>query len=274
MPAGLRSGTANDGYLQINGVDVHKITTQGIVTPPVGQCRFSYVSTTVCRLTPYQGNQITINGLNYTIPSAGVDLSSTGIANNTNYFVYAYISSGTTIALEASTTGHSTDTATGVEIKTSDASRTLVGMVRGNGTNTFGWTTSLRYVLSWFNRKPTIITNVMGSNFVTSAASIQTMVFAEFLTWGNESVIASTMGAVQNNTSGAVSFIAMTLDATQATPTNYAQASAANGYGAFSSAYSINTGTEGYHYIAGGGWCNSGTSTFLSGLAVSTTVWM
>jgi len=117
--------------------------------------RFQYTSATVCTLIPYKGDAIRIQGLIYSIPAAGVNLSITGLAANTFYWVYAYVSGGA-IALEASTTGHATDTTTGnvgTEIKVSDPSRTLVGIVQTNATPAFFNLAQARGVRSWMNRK-------------------------------------------------------------------------------------------------------------------------
>lgn len=95
-------------------------------------------------LQPYNGNRLMINGIAQTIPSSGVSFAATGLTAGTTYFIYAYMN-GSTMALEASTTGHSADTATGMEVKTGDSSRTLVGMARpvlarrGRMTSSSGW---------------------------------------------------------------------------------------------------------------------------------------
>jgi len=116
-----------------------------------GQCVFGFTSATVCTLLPRNGNLLTINGVPRPIPAAGVTLASSAMgADNTTYFVYAYWT-GSAIALEVSTTTHATDTATGMRVKSGDATRTLVGMVRRAIGATFQDSTTIRYVRSWFN---------------------------------------------------------------------------------------------------------------------------
>ncbi|MBR7551793.1 hypothetical protein KC220_24955, partial [Mycobacterium tuberculosis] len=80
-----------------------------------GQCRLSYVSGTQLKLSPYNGNNLIINGVPQQIPSAGVTLANTGLAASTKYYVYAYMNAGT-MTLEAVTTAHATGT-NGVEQK-------------------------------------------------------------------------------------------------------------------------------------------------------------
>ncbi|MEB2654919.1 hypothetical protein SOP89_26500, partial [Pseudomonas siliginis] len=96
-----------------------------------GQCRLSYVSGTQLKLSPYNGNNLIINGVPQQIPSAGVTLANTGLAASTKYYVYAYMNAGT-MTLEAVTTAHATGT-NGVEQKSGDATRTLVGMILTDG---------------------------------------------------------------------------------------------------------------------------------------------
>ncbi|MBP0532956.1 hypothetical protein J8J19_22570, partial [Mycobacterium tuberculosis] len=52
-----------------------------------GQCRLSYVSGTQLKLSPYNGNNLIINGVPQQIPSAGVTLANTGLAASTKYYV-------------------------------------------------------------------------------------------------------------------------------------------------------------------------------------------
>jgi len=102
-------------------------------------------------LMPRNGNKITINGVAQTIPSGGVPLAAPA-TTLTNYFIYAFMNAGVP-DLEYDATGHSTDASTGVEIKTGDATRTLVGWAR---TVASAWvdTANQRFVRSWFNTVP------------------------------------------------------------------------------------------------------------------------
>src|SRR5215467_13218910 len=109
---------------------------------PFGQCYFSMLDATHVQLLRRNGSQIKINGTTYTIPAAGVSalISSCyldGVANQTlavatAYNVYVFDNAGT-LTLDFSTTGHSADTTSGnegVEIKTGDSTRSLVGKIR------------------------------------------------------------------------------------------------------------------------------------------------
>ncbi len=206
MSIGLRAGVANDGYVQINGVDVVKVTMNGVTTPPVGQCRLNYISSTQVRLIPYNGNLLTIGGQNYPVPSSGVNLASTGLTLATNYYVYAYMN-GTTMTLEAVTTTHATDATTGTEVKTGDSSRTLVGFIRTGGSSSplFLSQNDYRWVLSWFNRRTLGLrasSGVSANWGGTSPVDLNSAYHANFLMWGDDTPICGLYGTVQNNTAG------------------------------------------------------------------------
>lgn len=162
-----------------------------------GQCRLSKSGANLL-LSPYNGNKLVIGGVMRSIPAAGVSLAPTGLTVSTLYYVYAYMN-GAAMTLEASTTGHSTDAATGVEIKTGDASRTLVGMAYPVTGPAFADNYQQRLVISWFNRR-----NILAAgNFTTgrtTASNTPTELNSEirnnFLTWGDEAVNMNAYGIV------------------------------------------------------------------------------
>ncbi len=136
-----------------------------IVVLAHGQCRFNVVSASECKLVPYNGNGLVINGKQYRIPQAGVSISNAGLLANTLYYVFAKDDGSGGIALEAAlaTVGRSLHT-DGVMIKTGDPTRTLVGMFNTNtpaGFISFG---TNKWVASWFNR----IDNAMAETPVNS----------------------------------------------------------------------------------------------------------
>lgn len=158
---------------------------------PAGQGRLSISGTSIV-LMPYNGNRMMVNGVICTIPDAGVTLG-TAPAYNTFYYVYATQSGGVINALEVSATGHSTDTTAGnngVEIKTGDSTRSLVGMVYTSaGGGYFLDNASARRVRSWFNRKRVVVSNAFTAARTTTA-NIFTEISAEirigFLVWADE----------------------------------------------------------------------------------------
>lgn len=153
----------------------------------LGQCRLAKSGASIV-LTPCNGNKLTINGLSQTVPNAGVSLSPAGLTPSTLYYIYAYMNAGV-MTLEASATGHSTDTASGVEIKAGDATRTLVGMARPIAGPAWQDSVQQRFVLSWFNRRAIPVSGQFTTDR-TVAANVTVEVNAEirneFLCWGDE----------------------------------------------------------------------------------------
>jgi Phage tail-collar fibre protein len=195
----------------------------GLFTPA---CYLKLIGTNLV-LTPYNGNLIIINQTLQRVPAAGVALPPTGLTANTLYYIYAYMV-GAAITLEASTTGHVTSSIDGVEIKSGDQSRTLVGMAytitgtpgaiwtdaapstagpgEGNSISS-GYTIGPLYVLSWFNQRPkssntwfTVRNRTASPDFFEIATSMRNY----FLTWGFREVEYSTSGVQVNYTPAGV----------------------------------------------------------------------
>ena len=176
------------------------------------QCVFERVSDTQCKLNPRGGNRIQINGSIEEIPSGGVALSNSSLSVDTTYWVYAYMN-GTAMALEASTTANATDTASGnvgVEIKTGDSTRTLVGMARLitlNSEAAFQDNATHRYTLTWFGKSRKLASYKSTSAISTTAtfdSSADDDGFGtigstlHWLDWGLEPPVFS-LTAVQSN---------------------------------------------------------------------------
>lgn len=152
-----------------------------------GQCRFVYVTSTECRLKPYNGNKLIIGGVARSLPVAGVPITNAGLSADMHRYVYAYWADEA-IALEFSATGHSTHT-DGVEIKTGDPSRTLVGAVATIGSNAlFQDNLTIRYVASWFNRRRrpmrnSSIVNTSSTSLVNLSSS-----YLNFILWKDSAI--------------------------------------------------------------------------------------
>lgn len=172
-----------------------------------GHCRLVYTSATVLTLQRQNGSTLPVKtgGIWQAreLPSAGITLGTGGLSASTLYYVYCYDSSGT-LTLEASATAPTADSDTGVQIKTADTSRTLVGMLYTNGSTQFADSATSRTVLSYYNRK-----NLYGQNAFTAQRTTSSTTFAElnteiritFLTWADEAVVVGTIGTSSSNTS-------------------------------------------------------------------------
>jgi len=170
------------------------------------QCgRLSYVGATQIKLAPFNGGSVKIAGLLYAIPSAGITAANTSVyvngvagqnlAASTLYYVYLFNNAGT-LTIDFSTTGHATDTATGnvgVEIKSGDNSRTLIGMIYTNGSSQFSDTQQFRGVASWFNRRLRALVGINTSNAQTSSTTVwvelDSSKRAYFVTWADSEIL-------------------------------------------------------------------------------------
>lgn len=152
-----------------------------------GQCRL-VKSGAVLQLLRHNGMLLTINGAPQEIPAAGVSLSAAGLTAETPYFIYASMN-GETMTLEASTTSFATD-ASGVKIKTGDATRTLIGMalcVAGPA-----WSSAAGQVISYFNRLLRSLTvTATADHSTTSTADVEasSAYRYSFLTFGEDAIV-------------------------------------------------------------------------------------
>lgn len=215
------------------------------------------------KLSPLNGNVLSIDGTLETVPAAGVTLAPTGLTIDTDHFIYAFMS-GATMTLEASTTGHATDATTGVEIKSGDSTRTLVGMARPITGPAWVDSDVQRFVVSWFNRRT--ITGRVQQNGVTSTsttpAELSTALRIEFLTWPEDMPLIAVSGMVRNNGAGNWSGAAAALATTNLTPLNASTGSNANDLNAFGCVGSPASIAEGYHFSTVRCQVNAGTGTY------------
>lgn len=247
---------------------------------PFGQCRLAKVSSNLV-LVPFNGNLLTINLAAETIPDAGVSLAPTGVAGTTAY-VYAFMSAGT-MTLETSTTVPAPQAASGVQIKTGDATRTLVGMVRPIAGPAWADSAAQRFVRSWFNDPGTASASSYSAARTSTSgtfAELNTEIRCEFLTWSLEVANISANGAVATGSASDVATTVIAIDGT--TPEDsYSAGGIGGGTGSFPIALSLaRTGlTEGYHYAtllgkvasgpAASSWAGSGTAGSRTTLKVS-----
>lgn len=237
--------------VQINGTG----TLTGVYNFPMGQCRFVATNATTCSLNVFNGNQLYINGRNETVPNPSITLSVTGLTPSTLYYVYAYMNSGV-MTLEASTTTHQTDPLSGVEIKLSDATRTLVGMVRPVTGPNFQDNPTQRFVASYYSRYQRTCIASIPTNATTTSLSAVTMnglQDCEFLSWGDDPITVTYTIQVNVGAISQVIYTATAIDSHAVASGNPAifQGYAANTNGTNSQTYYLPTTgflTEGYHY--------------------------
>tara|TARA_A100001391_G_scaffold176590_2_gene139887 strand:- start:5385 stop:6650 length:1266 start_codon:yes stop_codon:yes gene_type:complete len=235
----------------------------GSVLTGHGQCRLSVTSATTLRLSPYNGSSLIIGGATQQVPSAGVSYTLSGLAASTLYYVYAFMNSGV-MTLEVVATGHSTAT-NGVEVKTGDSTRTLVGMVFTTGSTQFADGAANRLCANWFNRRSLLSrANFTAPRSTASGTPVElnSEIRNSFVCWGDESTNFQCWGSV--TISGAAGTQANTyigVDSTtlqfDGTITYQRDANSNIGTAAFSSGGTL---SEGFHFSTILG-TQSGTST-------------
>jgi len=226
------SPTLNGDVPASGGGTTNYLRADGTWNPPplpvvvgAGQCRLKFQSATQIVLNRQDGSKLKINGALYDIPSAGVSANPTscflnGVASQalvagTTYNVFAWMN-GATMALDFSATAHVSDTTAGndgVEVKSGDSTRSLVGKVYVFAGPAFNDAPTQRGVLSWFNRRQRVVqANAIGlSTSSTSWTQGNPQVF--FLDWGDEEVWFEVSGNTYN-TNIASCYTMITMDGT------------------------------------------------------------
>jgi hypothetical protein len=228
-----------------------------LLTAGHGQCRLSVVSSTQIKLSPYNGSNLIINGVPQSVPSAGATISNSGLSANTLYYVYAAYNGA--MSIELSTTGHGT-LSTGVEVKSTDASRTLVGMIRTNASSQFVDSQTQRFCLNWFNRRALSGNQGFAANrstTSTTAVEISSSERMEFLCWPDEAVFASSPVSLSQNTSGSIATY-LYVDGASVAGNAFSPPS---GQIIFASPQVAQSLSEGYHYASVYGIAVSGFTT-------------
>lgn len=174
---------------------------------PVGQCYLARNGSNL-QLARRNGKYVIVGSAACEVPAGGVTLAPTALAANTLYYVYAFMN-GNTMTLECSTTGHATSATTGVEIKSGDASRTLVGMVYCNTAASFAAANSVDInLLSYFNRAGKSVSSGNTGQALNDTAWQQLTT----LTWADEPLITTTTGLCYTASSGNTSSFYLSVD--------------------------------------------------------------
>jgi hypothetical protein len=231
-----------------------------------GQCQLTLSGGNLL-LSRYNGRLLTINGVHQIIPASGPTLAATGLTPATLYYIYAWMNAGT-MTLEASTTVPVVDAATGVWIKTGDATRTRVGVARPITGPAWTDTPKQRFVRSWYNDPGVILFNNFTASRTTTSTSyveINSEIRCEALIWSGEAFEANASGTVLNSAASGRNQSSLAYNGT--TPEiggSLVIATTANDNVPFT-AQALKTGlTEGYNYVTLLGLVSSGTGTWLS----------
>lgn len=232
------------------------------------QCRLTLSGSNLL-LKPYNGNKIFIPGTGLmTVPSAGASvavgatLTEGGTPGaSTVYYVYAYNNSGT-LAIQLSATTHATDTNTGIEIRSGDATRALVGMVKTTAGTAFADTPAQRFVISWFNSRPVGGVSFFTANRATTSTTyveLNTEIRVEFLVWADRGVVISYSGGCSTSAGATSGDTALSIDGGAAQEGSWSSTASSTRTGVAATILPLLS--EGYHFVTLVAAALSGAST-------------
>ena len=254
--------TGTNGYIMGQASALRATTGVSAAVTAKGNARLSLTAPNLV-LSPYNGNRLTIDSIDYSIPDAGVTLAPGGLTASTTYYIYAYMNAGV-MTLEAVTTAPVTQAGTGIRIKGGPvASRTLVGMARTTAATAWVDSMTQRFVLSYFQRQ----LRAAGQKFTTirtltsaSPVEIHTEIRLEFILWGEDPAFGSYSGTVFTNTVSARLSQNLGLDGNGAFPTGWVDFVGTGYVPLTTSAWLV--ASEGYHYLTLLGTHTPGTGSW------------
>lgn len=254
------------------------------VNVPIFSCgQLQYTSTTVVTFKPFRGNLVSFpsgaiaaigsSGITSTVTSATLNgTAAQPLVSGTLYYAYLW-NNGSAYVIDWSATGHATDTATGIEIKSGDATRVLIGMARPVAGPLFSSTAASQLVATWFNRRPVRLANKFTTDRSTSSTSfveVNTEIRCTFLTWGDALQAQFSGGAF--TTAGSSNIIGgPSIDGATTDGSFVSTRCSATTTGNSVSTSGTLLPTEGYHYLTYMGAVSSGTGnwdTSASGAAI------
>lgn len=237
------------------------LSSNGNLLIPQTQGRLDYISTTQVRLSQAGGSFLWIDGLNRPIPAGGVNLANTGLTAATFYYVYAYMN-GATMVLEASTTVH-VGHASGLRVKSGDATRTLVGMIYMDTGGVFANANAKRFVRSYFNRQavPILSTITTATTSSTTFVDLSANYLVEGVLWLDDVLDLQYTGYTAN--SGGLTYSTLAVDGANFGGQVNAGVSGGTPITFPLHPRGIATRTEGYHTMTLRGMVSAGTGTWV-----------
>jgi hypothetical protein len=185
-------------------------STWGTITGKPAEVRLKFVNTTTIRLDGIKTGKLSVGGVDRPVPATGPTLPATGLTVATLYYIYAYWT-GTAVALEASTTTHITHT-DGIEVKSGDPTRTLVGMGMPVTGALWSFSGKAYLVRSYYNRAPVAANQPFGGTYagMVSTTAIELGGGVEqirFLAWDDEAALVVLSAQVFNSTANTITYV-------------------------------------------------------------------
>lgn len=179
------------------------------------------------------------------------------------YKIYAFMNAGA-MTLEASVTGHTTNATSGVEVKSTDATRSFVGLGFGP-TGAWADTATTRYVRSFYNRMRSFLKNAFAatrSTTSTSLVEVNSEIRCKYLAFADDVVAAQFQARVGASAAGNRVGSAIGFDGSLGTGVELVP----DGTGAYP--VTVNDArqqSEGCHFVTMMGIVSTGTGTWAQG---------
>jgi hypothetical protein len=217
---------AQDAAINTAKADKTYVDAQDLLLIPHGQCKFVLISATVCRLIPFNGNKIKVNGKLYSIPAAGIDFTNATLSPGTVYYAYVAVNGAGALVPSWGTGAYTVSVAAGNEgvvTHYQTDTLTLVGAVYMNSSTQFADTATWRGVRSWFNEQGVRCASFAGSAFTpaTGAWTEDTASRVVAFFWKGEQVDCAGWAACATTAQGGVAYTACYLNG-NAVSGNYA----------------------------------------------------
>jgi hypothetical protein len=217
------------------------------------------------KFIPFKGDRIKINGNIYAIPAAGITSSYTNVyvngvagqtlVNNTFYFIYLFNNAGV-LTFDFSTTAHVTSQTggnVGVEIKSGDDTRSLIGILNNaSGSTPFFDQPQYRYIRSWFNRPHSPFYSAANWGPGGGGQWTATGEVVYFVAFADDLIHISHGGQTQNNTAGTNNGLGILLDGSLSGYSATVSMQYANSYYTQTSEFTANITNEGILHSAQG----------------------
>lgn len=190
-----------------------------------GQCQLTKSGASLL-LSPFGGNLLTVDGVPCRIPDAGVSLAASNSAA-TFVYIYALAINGAVTSLEMSTTVPALQVGSGVQQKTGDSTRTLVGAAYTDAGGAWADTNGKLWVISYFNRRTKVSKTTITTSLNTSTVTyleVDTALRNNYISWLDETVIFNSKLVYQAPAASQV-FSQVVVDAATSLDSGYGTAS-------------------------------------------------
>lgn len=247
------SAAANNAFIYVksagpnNYAQPYTENENGQISPLLfqgGQCQLTKVGTSLI-LFPFGGNLLTVDGAPCTIPIIGVSLPA---SNSAGVFVYIYAiaTNGVITSLEMSTTVPVIQIGTGIQQKTGDSTRTLVGAAYTDAGGAWADTTGKLWVISYFNRRTKISKTVITASLNTSTVTyleVDTALRNNYISWSDE-IVQFTSKTVYQAPAASQVFSQVVVDAATSLDSGFGTASGPSIAGVINNYTFLATATE------------------------------